>query len=131
MEIESFRDLRVWQLGMDLAERIHEVTSGFPRHELYGLANQLRRAAVSVPSNIAEGHTRESSREYLQAVSVARGSLAEVNTQCELAHRFGYLTSDQLRQIQLLAVPLGKQLSSLRNALERRVQKSGIKDQRE
>ncbi|MGH2560321.1 MAG: four helix bundle protein [Thermomicrobiales bacterium] len=85
--IESFRDLRVWQLGMDLAE----------------------------------GHTRESTKEYLQAISVARGSLAEVETQCELAVRFGYLKTAQFEAVKEIVVPLGKQLASLRNALERKL----------
>lgn len=121
--IESFRDLRVWLLGMDLAELVHRQTEAFPRHELYGLANQLRRAAVSIPSNVAEGHTRESTKEYLQAVSIARGSLAEVETQCELAVRFGYLKTAQFDEVNAIVVPLGKQLASLRNALERRLEK--------
>ncbi|MGH2534214.1 MAG: four helix bundle protein [Thermomicrobiales bacterium] len=121
--IESFRDLRVWKLGMDLAEMIHKQTEAFPRHELYGLANQLRRAAVSIPSNVAEGHTRESTKEYLQAISIARSSLAEVETQCELAVRFGYLKAAQFEEVKEIVVPLGKQLASLRNALERKLER--------
>jgi four helix bundle protein len=117
--IESFRDLRVWQQGMELAEHIHRMTEQFPKHELYGLASQIRRAAVSVPSNIAEGRTRESSREYLQAISVARGSLAELETQIELAWRCGYISAEDRDRVLALAVPLGKQLAALRNALQR------------
>jgi four helix bundle protein len=119
MAIESFRDLRVWQQGMELAEHIHRLTERFPKSEQYGLISQIRRAAVSVPSNIAEGHTRESSREYLQAISVARGSLAELETQVELAFRCGYISADARDGVLALTVPLGKQLAALRNALQR------------
>ncbi len=119
MAIESSRDLRVWQQGMELAERIHQITEHFPKHELYRLASQIRRAAVSVPSNIAEGHTRESSREYLQAISVARGSLAELETQIELACRCGYISAAERDSVLALTIPLGKQLAALRNALQR------------
>ena len=80
MEIKSYRDLRVWQAGMDLVVRVYRLTQGFPTHELYGLTSQMRRAAVSIPSNIAEGHTRESSKEYLHHLSIAQGSLAELET---------------------------------------------------
>ncbi|MER3439612.1 MAG: four helix bundle protein, partial [Chloroflexota bacterium] len=106
--IESSRDLRVWQHGMELAERIHRMTEQFPKHEPYGLASQIRRAAVSVPSNIAEGHSRESSREYLQAISVARGSLAELETQIELACRCGYITAEERESVLALGQATGR-----------------------
>ncbi len=76
MGVKSYRDLRVWQAGMDLAERVYRLTEAFPRHETYGLAGQVQRAAVSVPSNIAEGHAREHTREYLHHLSMAQGSLS-------------------------------------------------------
>ncbi len=71
MAIKSFRDLRVWQAGMDLVEAIYRITQPFPAHEQYGLTSQMRRAAVSIPSNIAEGHTRQYTKEYLYHLSVA------------------------------------------------------------
>ena len=76
--IKSFRDLRVWQAAMDLVEQIYLLTHTFPKHELYGLASQMQRAAVSIPSNIAEGQTRGYTKEYLHHLSIARASLAEL-----------------------------------------------------
>jgi four helix bundle protein len=90
--VKSFRDLRVWQRSLELVEEIYRVSAGFPQHEIYGLTNQLRRAAVSVPSNIAEGHTREHTKEYLHHVSMAQASLAEIETQLEIASRLKYLS---------------------------------------
>ena len=76
--IKSFRDLRVWQAAMDLVEQIYLLTRTFPKHEIYGFASQMQRAAVSIPSNIAEGHTRGYTKEYLHHLSIARASLAEL-----------------------------------------------------
>lgn len=122
--INSFRDLRVWQMGMELVQKVYEFSQGFPKAELYGLTNQMRRAAVSVPSNIAEGHTREHLKEYLHHISIAQGSLAETETQAEIAHRLCYLSSEQLQDILGCAGALGRQLYALRNALMARA-KSG------
>src|SRR5262245_46525287 len=115
--IKSFRDLRVWQAGMDLVEQVYLLTRTFPKHEIYGLASQMQRAAVSIPSNIAEGHTREHLKEYLQHLSVARSSLAELETQIELAARLNYCKSEQVKPLLEKMDVLGKQLSTLRNAL--------------
>jgi len=97
--IRSFRDLRVWQAGMDLVEQVYLLTQAFPKHEMYGLASQMQRAAVSIPSNIAEGHTREHLKEYLQHLSIARASLAELETQLEIAARLEYCKPEQLSQL--------------------------------
>jgi len=104
-------------MGMELVQRVYQVTQGFPRAELYGLTNQMRRAMVSVPSNIAEGHTREHLKEYLHHISIAQGSLAEMETQVEIAHRLGYLSTEELQEILRCAEVVGKQLYALRNAL--------------
>src|ERR1700691_5822003 len=87
--ITSFRDLKAWQKAMDLSVEIYELTRGFPREEIFGLASQLRRSAVSIPSNIAEGQGRSGTREFQQFLSVARGSLCEPQTQLEIARRAG------------------------------------------
>jgi four helix bundle protein len=108
MAINSFRDLRVWQAGMDLVEQVYRITQTFPVQELYGLTSQVRRAAVSIPSNIAEGHTREHTKEYLYHLSVAQASLAELQTQLEIAARLNFVTSEQLGPILLDAVALSK-----------------------
>jgi len=117
MEIKSFRDLRVWQAGIDLVGLVYAATSTFPRHELYGLSSQMPRAAVSVPSNIAEGHARESTKEYLQHLSIAQASLAELETQLEIAKRLNYVLDDQLTDLLAKIAALGRQLFALRNAL--------------
>lgn len=115
--INSFRDLRVWQAAMDLVESIYHLTRAFPKHEMYGLASQIQRAAVSVPSNIAEGHTRESSKEYLQHLSIAQASLAELETQLEIARRLNYVSPTEHDETHQRTLTLGKQLYALRNAL--------------
>ena len=89
--MRGHRDLLVWQKAMVLVTDIYRVTSDFPRHELYGLVSQLRRAAVSIPSNLAEGHARNSKNEFRQFVGQARGSLSEVETQIEISRNLGYL----------------------------------------
>jgi four helix bundle protein len=118
MAVKSFRDLRVWQAAMDLVEHVYLLTQDFPRHETYGLTSQIRRAAVSVPSNIAEGHTREHIKEYLHHISMAQASLAELETQLEIAVRLKYLSPDQLNDALKRTASIGKQLYALRNALK-------------
>ena len=120
MKITSFRDLRVWQLTMDLVELVYRLTWSFPRNEINGLASQIQRAAVSVPSNIAEGHTREHTKEYLHHLSMSQASLAELETQLEIAIRLRYVSLQEARSIAEHAESLGKQLYALRNALLKR-----------
>ena len=117
MQIKSFRDLRVWQTGIDLVRDIYQVTAKFPRSEVYGLASQMQRAAVSVPSNIAEGHARESTKEYLQHLSIAQASLAELETQVEIAKQLDYVSGADATQMIERISSLGRQLFALRNAL--------------
>ena len=100
-----------------LVERVYHVTEAFPHRETYGLAGQMQRAAVSIPSNIAEGHLRSHRREYLHFVSVAHGSLAELQTQVEIAHRLGYLTPVDCADLLKRTAALSRQLHSLRNSL--------------
>ena len=118
--VSSFRDLRVWQAAMDLVEDIYGLTRTFPNHELYGLAGQMQRAVISIPSNIAEGHTREHTREYVQHISIAQASLAEPQTQLEIAVRLRYVTGDQSIGVMDKVSSLGRQLYALRNALRTR-----------
>ncbi len=88
-------DLEVWRDALDLVEAVYRVTASFPADERFGLTSQLRRAAVSVPSNIAEGSARRTRAELLQSLYIARGSLAEIETQIQIARRLSYLTSDE------------------------------------
>jgi four helix bundle protein len=92
MTVRHYTDLIVWQKAMDLVEKVYHATESFPRRELFGLTNQLRRAVVSIPSNIAEGQGRATTKDFLQFLSIARGSLQEVETQLILACRLSYLT---------------------------------------
>ena len=119
-EVQNFRDLQVWQRGMDVVEAVYGLSSGFPRGELYGLTNQLRRAAVSVPSNIAEGHTRATTREYLQHIAIAQASLAEVETQLEIAARLRYAEAAVCSMVLQKVQDLRRQLYTLRNALAKK-----------
>ena len=129
MAIYSFWDLRVWQGGMDLVEQVYRLTATFPRHEVYGLASQMQRAAVSIPSNIAEGHTREHSKEYLQHVAIAQGSLAELQTQLEIAHRLDYVSSGQVNPLIEQATSLAKQIYALRNSIIQRAANPQIREE--
>lgn len=113
MKINSYKDLIVWQKAMDLVELVYQVTSSFPKEERYGLTNQLRRAAVSIPSNIAEGHARSSTAEFQRFLSIARGSLAEVETQLLIARRLGYLSEEQPSPILSLQVEINKMTNRL------------------
>jgi four helix bundle protein len=115
--LNNYRDLKVWQTAMTLTENIYKITQSFPPRETYALANQLQRAAVSIPSNIAEGHARSSTRDYLRFVSIAQGSLAEAETQLELSHRLGYVGETELTTLLEQTNELGRMLHGLRNAL--------------
>ena len=121
MKLKSFRDLRVWQLAMELVELIYTTTRDFPKEELYGLTSQIRRAAVSIPSNIAEGHTREHTKEFLHHLSIAQASLAELDTQLEIAVRLKYVSGETMLLFNERLVSLGKQQYALRNALLRKL----------
>ncbi len=122
MPVQNYRELEVWQKGLDLVVLIYRETARFPREEIYGLTNQLRRASVSIPSNIAEGQGRRSTKEFLHHLSIARGSALEVQTQLEIAKRLQYLTEDQATELDCLTVMVIRLLSGLMNALDRKLQ---------
>ena|SRR5215468_4494400 len=113
--MRGHRDLVAWQKAMDLTKQIYVLTNCFPKHELYGLTSQLRRAAVSVPSNLAEGAARNSRREFGYFVSTARGSLAEIETQIELAAFLEYISQGQAAQVFAAVNDIGRLLNGLRN----------------
>jgi four helix bundle protein len=110
---ESYKDLIAWRKAMDLVTDVYRVTQSFPRDELYGLTNQLGRAAVSVPSNIAEGQARFSRKEFHHFLSHARGSLVEVETQLAIAQNLGYLGVQQAQPLLDKAAELGRVLNGL------------------
>jgi four helix bundle protein len=119
-EIVSYRDLEVWQSGMELLLSIYELASQLPQVERFGIASQMRRAAVSVPSNVAEGQAYGRGRRYLHHVRVALGSLAELDTQIEAVRRVGYFNEHSLQQAVHLLNQTGRLLHGLERSLKRR-----------
>ncbi len=113
----SYRDLIVWQKGMTLVKRIYQITTTFPVDERFGLVTQMRRAAVSVPSNIAEGQARHTTGEFVQFVSHAEGSVAELDTQLILAIELGYCIKAEVDDAFELVEELRKMLNALRRKL--------------
>jgi len=115
----THKDLNAWQEAMALVEMVYRATSSFPKAEFFGLVNQIRRSAVSVPSNIAEGAARNSTREWVQFLGICSGSLSELETQLELAKRLGYLeaNADAIRQV----TRVGRVVRALRQALRKKI----------
>ncbi|HHX08753.1 MAG TPA: four helix bundle protein [Chloroflexi bacterium] len=113
MTIRNHRDLIVWQKSMDLVEEVYRLSNFLPKEEMFGATNQLRRAAFSIPSNIAEGNARNSSKDYARFLSMARGSKAETETQLEICVRIGYLNEEQTRKALTLCDEIGKMLYAM------------------
>jgi four helix bundle protein len=118
--LSSYRDLLVWQKAMQLVIETYRFTERFPREEAYGLRSQVRRASVSVPSNIAEGYGRATRKEYVQFLYVAQGSLKETETQIILAEMLGYASEDATELLLEKAALVGKLLGGLIRALRRK-----------
>jgi len=116
-KIASYRDLLVWQKGMDLVVRSYELSKRFPPSETYGLAAQIQRSAVSVPANIAEGHGRRHLGDYLHHLSVANGSLKELETHFLIAKRLGLLKVEDVESVLAMSEELGRMLAGLGRAL--------------
>lgn len=110
---KNYRDLETWKRAMDLVEAVYEATRKFPKDELYSLTNQVRRAAVSVPSNIAEGQGRESEKEFLHHLAIAYGSLCEVETQIIIAERLSYLETKDTAKLLNRTGEVGRLLNGL------------------
>ncbi len=113
----SYRDLEVYGKSMDLALAVYKLTYAFPQHELYGMASQIRRCAVSIPSNIAEGHGRNNTPDFIRFLNIAYGSLSELETQLELAYRLEYYQDmemylSQIRYVRSMLVNLIKALKA-------------------
>lgn len=118
MEITSYRDLKVWQLAMIVAERTYKLTEPFPASELYGMTSQMRRASVSIAANIAEGYGRESSGAYVNFLKTAQGSLKELETHALLAGRVAIAQPDTLQPLLDQCDELGRMLRSLIRSIE-------------
>lgn len=116
MAVQNYRDLKVWQKAMELVAESYQLTKFLPKDETYGLVSPIRRAAVSVPANIAEGHRRDHLGDYLHHLSVVNGSLMELETHLLISNRLGYLSEQQLDGVLKLTSELGRMLSGLKKA---------------
>ncbi|MBS1813892.1 MAG: four helix bundle protein [Acidobacteria bacterium] len=114
---KAFRDLLVWRKSMDLAAAVYRMTETFPKSELYGLTSQMRRASISIPSNIAEGCARSSRRDFRQFVLIAKGSNFELQTQILLAIKLGFANNDSARKVERGAHEIAKMLNGLADFL--------------
>ena len=119
MDVKSYRDLKLWQKAMDLVVDCYEETKEFPKSEIFGLTSQLRRAGVSVPANIAEGHARQYTKEYLRHLSFAYGSLAELETHVLIAERLNYIESVQSKRLLDRTSEIGRMINGLRRSLKK------------
>jgi four helix bundle protein len=114
----SYRDLEVWRTGMTLVERCYVATRTFPRDELFSLTSQIRRAAISIPANVAEGASRKSNAVFRNHVGIALGSQAEVETYAEIARRLGYLSDSTCAELSAHCATVGRLLNRLYRSLE-------------
>ncbi len=121
--IKSYRDLRVWQDAMMLAELSYRLTRDFPKEETFGLSAQIRRAAASIPANIAEGHGRENTQSFIQYLRISQGSLKELETHLMLAERVGVVGKNGTEELIQRSDALGKMLRLLIRSLQRKTEK--------
>ena len=121
MGLSSFRELKVWQRSMELAEHIYQLVRSFPQEERFALQNQIHRAAVSVPSNIAEGHAQGATKSFLRHLGIAFGSLAELETQILLAGRLGYIANEEVQGEVVRMHEVGRMIRGLQKAIKRRL----------
>lgn len=116
--VTHYKELLVWHKAMDLAGLVYGASRTMPKEERYGLISQVRRAAVSIPSNLAEGHARSGTKEFLQFIAIAKGSLAEVETQMMLAERFDYINNESLDDVLSLSDEVNRMLTGLQKSLK-------------
>ena len=117
MKLKNYQELIVWQRSMDLVEEVYKASRDFPREEVYALSSQVRRAAVSIPSNIAEGQGRRTTSDFLRHLSISYGSLREVETQIMIARRLKYIVQSRTDEVMNLAGEVGRLLNGLMNSL--------------
>lgn len=120
-EFKSYRDLEVWQKAMDLVVECYRTTNKFPKNETFGLDSQLQRAGVSIPANIAEGRARKYTKEFLRHLSIAYGSLAELETHILIAERLNYINHDQSKELLDRMSTVGRMINGLRRSLEKKI----------
>lgn len=113
MALKTYKELKVWQKAMDLTVEIYRLVSLLPKSETYALSDQMRRAAVSIPSNIAEGYGRNSTKEFIQFLAIARGSQLELETQVQICQRLEYFSDDEIDLVLHLCTEINKMLNAL------------------
>ena len=116
-KVRSYRDLIAWQRSMDMAQLVYEVSAACPKEELFGVVSQMRRSAVSIPSNIAEGQGRKSTNQFMRHLSIAHGSICEMETQVLLAGRVAFLSSEQVDRVLDNSGEVGRLVNGLYNSL--------------
>ena len=119
--METHKDLRVWQQSIEMVTSIYLLTRSFPKEELFGLVSQLRRAAVSVPSNIAEGYARSTDKEKLHFLRISSGSMSEIETQLMLCLNLEYIDRDKYEELSETVTSVWKQLNSLISSIKKRL----------
>ncbi|MDB2414520.1 four helix bundle protein [Rickettsiales bacterium] len=119
--IQSYKDLKVWQKAIALVEFIYKETASFPKEEVYCLTNQIRRCAISIPSNIAEGSSRRSTKEFIRFVNISYGSLCELETQITIADRLKYINRNKVLLLEQQTKEIGMILNGLRNSLYKKL----------
>jgi four helix bundle protein len=117
--MQTYRDLIVWQKAMSIVLKLYTETKSWPKDEVYGLTSQIRRSAISIPCNIAEGYGRNSSGDYVRFLQIASGSLYEFQTQLEISFQWGYLNEEKYVEINSLSIEIEKMLSSLISKLKK------------
>jgi four helix bundle protein len=123
MSVNCYRELEVWQFGIQLTKQVYELTRSFPKHEVYGLCSQMQRAAISLSANIAEGHARSSTKEFLRYLSIARGSLAELETMLTIAEELQYCQTSATSPILQLSDRINRMIAGLQRRLKERIQR--------
>lgn len=118
MKIESYRNLNVWQKAIELTKSVYLFSTNLPKEELYGLTQQMRRSAVSIPSNIAEGHNRDSLKDYLRFISIARGSAAELETQLLIAYELNFVSDVRYKDVATQIGEVSRMLRGLQQSLK-------------
>ena len=119
-KISSYQQLEIWQKSMILVTTIYQITSAFPKTEIFGLTSQMRRAAVSIPSNIAEGWGRKLTKEFIQYLRIARGSLLELETHLMISQNLGYIENQISNKLLLSTLEINKMINSMISSLEKK-----------
>ena len=118
----GYRNLEVWKLSKDICVFVYEITKGYPKEELYGIISQIRRCAVSIPSNIAEGYAKSSIKEQLKFIEISNGSFYELSTQIEISYELKYISETNYTNINLQLEKLGKMLYGYKKSLQNKLQ---------